>query len=60
MMGGNVFTYYGEEIGMVGSSNDPNKRIAMNWSETERTNPPPGARCTVSFWAALIPYSQTA
>ena len=43
MYPGSVFTYYGEEIGMVGSSNDPNKRIAMNWSETERTNPPPGA-----------------
>lgn len=43
MYPGSVFTYYGEEIGMVGSSNDPNKRIAMNWSETERTLPPPGA-----------------
>ena len=43
MYPGSVFTYYGEEIGMVGSSNDPNKRIAMNWSEGERTSPPPGA-----------------
>ena len=43
MYPGSVFTYYGEEIGMVGSSNDPNKRIAMNWSESERTSPPPGA-----------------
>ncbi|MBQ3669704.1 MAG: hypothetical protein II920_10825 [Clostridia bacterium] len=43
MYPGSVFTYYGEEIGMVGSTNDPNKRIAMNWSEDERTSPPPGA-----------------
>ena len=43
MYPGSVFTYYGEEIGMTGSSNDPNKRIAMNWSEDERTSPPPGA-----------------
>ena len=43
MYPGNVFTYYGEEIGMVGSTNDPNKRIAMNWSEEERTTQPPGS-----------------
>ena len=35
MMNGNVFVYYGEEIGMIsknGSSSDPAKRIAMKWS----------------------------
>lgn len=36
MMNGNVFVYYGEEIGMIsknGSSSDPAKRIAMKWSD---------------------------
>ena len=43
MMRGNVFVYYGQEIGMVGSGDDPNKRIGMLW-ETEETAilPPPG------------------
>ncbi len=34
MMNGNVFVYYGEEIGMIsknGSNSDPAKRIAMKW-----------------------------
>ncbi len=43
MMQGYTFTYYGEEIGMVGSGEDPNKRLAMNWNESERTLQPPGA-----------------
>ena len=42
MLGGSVFTYYGEEIGMVGSGDDPNKRLAMDWSESDRTQQPPG------------------
>ncbi len=42
MMGGNVFTYYGEEIGMVGSGADPNKRLAMYWSDGDMTEQPPG------------------
>lgn len=42
MMQGNVFTYYGEEIGMVGSGNDPNKRLAMYWNNENMTNQPPG------------------
>lgn len=32
-MSGNVFLYYGEEIGMKGSGKDENKRLAMNWSD---------------------------
>ena len=42
MMQGNVFTYYGEEIGMVGSGNDPNKRLAMYWNDNDMTYQPPG------------------
>ncbi|MBR4080613.1 MAG: hypothetical protein IKK21_02355 [Clostridia bacterium] len=42
MMRGNVFTYYGEEIGMVGSGDDPNKRLPMYWNDTGMTNCPPG------------------
>ena len=42
MMQGNVFTYYGEEIGMVGSGNDPNKRLAMYWNDGDMTLQPPG------------------
>ncbi|MBQ8080961.1 MAG: alpha-amylase [Clostridia bacterium] len=42
LLGGDTFTYYGDEIGMAGSRTDPDKRLAMNWSETERTQQPPG------------------
>lgn len=42
MMGGNTFTYYGEEIGMVGSGDDPNKRLAMYWNDGNMTDQPPG------------------
>ncbi len=45
MCTGNVFTYYGDEIGMVGSANDPDKRIGMLWdnAQTDITTPPPGS-----------------
>ena len=42
VLGGSVFTYYGEEIGMVGSGEDPNKRLAMYWSDDDMTAQPPG------------------
>ena len=48
---GNPFIYYGEEIGMNGSGNDPNKRLPMLWSTDEPAgipDPPPGADQTVS------------
>lgn len=32
MMTGNVFVYYGEELGMKGSGRDENKRAPMYWS----------------------------
>ncbi|MDO5100251.1 MAG: alpha-amylase family glycosyl hydrolase [Eubacteriales bacterium] len=34
---GNVFLYYGEELGMKGSGKDENKRAPMYWSETADT-----------------------
>ena len=43
-MSGSVFIYYGEEIGMVGSGNDPSKRAPMYWNDARdngTTNPPP-------------------
>jgi len=44
MLPGNPFVYYGEEIGMIGKGEDPNKRIGMLWSTPEETTqPPPGA-----------------
>ncbi len=44
LMGGSAFIYYGEEIGMVGSGNDPSKRAPMYWNDNRdngTTNPPP-------------------
>ena len=35
-MTGNVFLYYGDEIGMQGSGKDENKRLAMRWSADEK------------------------
>ena len=43
-MSGSCFIYYGEEIGMVGSGNDPSKRAPMYWNaarDNGTTNPPP-------------------
>ena len=40
------FLYYGEEIGMTGSGDDPNKRLPMLWSAADPTGmclPPEGA-----------------
>ena len=43
MLPGNPFVYYGEEIGMIGKGDDPNKRIGMLWTtEEETTQNPPG------------------
>ena len=43
-MSGSCFIYYGEEIGMPGSGNDPSKRAPMYWNaerDNGTTNPPP-------------------
>ncbi|MBQ8160856.1 MAG: hypothetical protein IJ083_08890 [Clostridia bacterium] len=42
LFGGSTFTYYGEEIGMVGSGDDPNKRLSMYWNDQDMTLQPPG------------------
>lgn len=34
---GSVYTYYGTEIGMVGSGRDENKRIAMLWDSEDQS-----------------------
>ncbi|MCH4239112.1 MAG: alpha-amylase family glycosyl hydrolase [Oscillospiraceae bacterium] len=47
-MSGSAFVYYGEELGMKGSGDDPSKRAPMYWDTKASggmTQPPPG--CTV-------------
>lgn len=47
MMRGGIYVYYGDEIGMLGKTNDPNRRIGMLWDKKENTTtPPPGANVT--------------
>ncbi|MBP5299407.1 MAG: alpha amylase, partial [Lachnospiraceae bacterium] len=41
IMSGNPFIYYGEEVGMKSKgSKDENKRLAMNWSVTDKEGTP--------------------
>lgn len=37
LMPGNTFIYYGEELGMLGSGKDENKRLPFLWSSTKST-----------------------
>lgn len=47
LMSGNVYIYYGEEIGMIGSGRDENKRLPMLWgSDKGMTQAPQGADYT--------------
>ncbi len=51
-MSGSAFIYYGEELGMVGSGNDPSKRAPMVWNEARdngTTNPPPECELPESY-----------
>ena len=46
---GRIYVYYGEEIGMLGSGEDPNKRMPMLWSNNDKTGiafNPPGVNYT--------------
>lgn len=48
LMSGSCFIYYGEELAMPGSGNDPSKRAPMYWNNLRNegtTNPPPS--CTL-------------
>ena len=48
LMSGSCFIYYGEEIAMPGSGNDPSKRAPMFWNNLRTdgtTSPPPS--CTI-------------
>lgn len=38
LMPGNVYIYYGEEVGMLGSGKDENKRLAMPWFDDSSKN----------------------
>ncbi len=43
MLKGSIFVYYGDEIGMTGTGNDPNKRIGIFWDKKMTiTACPPG------------------
>lgn len=51
-MSGSAFIYYGEEIGMIGSGNDPSKRAPMYWNaarDNGTTNPPPECELPESY-----------
>lgn len=53
LMSGNVFLYYGEELGMKGSGADENKRVAMYWSQDAAAEGmckgPDGAKASMKF-----------
>ena len=57
LMTGSCFIYYGEEIGMIGSGNDPSKRAPMYWNaarDNGTTNPPPECELpTELVWGSL-------
>lgn len=56
LMPGNTFIYYGEEIGMIGSGKDENKRLPMVWSVTNQkgiTEAPPYADYTGTIEAGV-------
>ena len=51
-MGGSVFIYYGEEIGMPGSGDDPSQRAPMYWNAERNqgtTNTPPGCKLPAEY-----------
>jgi glycosidase len=57
MAPGNSFIYYGEEIGMLGSGKDENKRLPLLWSTTDKkgmTNAPPNANYTAAIETGVM------
>ena len=43
ILNGSIFVYYGDEIGLAGTANDPNKRLGMFWDKKMNiTLCPPG------------------
>jgi alpha-amylase len=57
MAPGNSFIYYGEEIGMLGSGKDENKRLPFLWSTADKkgiTDAPPGADYSVALEAGVM------
>ncbi len=56
---GRPFIYYGEEIGMFGSGDDPNKRLPMVWGEDEgMCQNPPGVNYNSKFSSSVKDQSQ--
>ncbi len=49
MFNGTTFTYYGDEIGMVGSGSDPNRRIGMLWETGGTTTNSPTGTTTKEY-----------
>ncbi|MCD8371760.1 MAG: alpha-amylase [Clostridia bacterium] len=46
---GTAFTYYGDEIGMIGSGSDPNRRIGMLWSTDGATTIAPSGTTSTEY-----------
>jgi len=61
MMPGNSFIYYGEEIGMIGSGIDENKRMPFLWSTKSKTGmtfSPPNATQSENIDAGVLEQEQ--
>lgn len=57
MAPGNSFIYYGEEIGMIGSGKDENKRLPLLWSINDKkgiTDAPPNANYAETLEAGVM------
>lgn len=50
---GNIYLYYGEEIGMLGSGKDENKRLGLVWGENNDCMSPSGADYKTTFNSSI-------
>ena len=57
-MTGNVFVYYGEEIGLNGSGKDENFRAPMYWSATDKTGMTDGPKDMDAFDYMFAPVDE--